>query len=298
VLGEHTVLFGSQAYAVPLHTFEAELVSKEDALATEVDFKAWYRDAQNRRVAQRLDLSRWMLESPHLAVRSNIPQGMGLGSSGALTALVYERYRIDKVTSSLREIQTDLAELESFFHGKSSGLDPYVSFMQKAVVRGEDGSLSLPVYDTCMPHFCEGDGWCLIDSGQQRRGSDAIRAVQSRADDEKWNVEALQPMIALVNELVAGLNTTNSSITHSSLSAKLMELSALQFQHLDFLIPAPIAKLWQVLAKAEQGYLKLCGAGGGGYFLCYAPQVEDLRSTLLSLNAEVLWLDEAATSGS
>ena len=49
--------------------------------------------------------------------------------SGAVTACIYDRY-VEKSTD-LKEIRTRLAQMESFFHGKSSGIDPWVSYSQQ-----------------------------------------------------------------------------------------------------------------------------------------------------------------------
>ena len=62
---------------------------------------------------------------------SSIPQGYGVGSSGALVAALYDKYAQDKITvlenltrEKLLKLKAIFSEMESFFHGKSSGLDP------------------------------------------------------------------------------------------------------------------------------------------------------------------------------
>ena len=67
---------------------------------------------------------------------SSIPQGYGVGSSGALVAAIYDKYANDKITvlenltrEKLLQLKTIFAQMESFFHGKSSGLDPLNSYL-------------------------------------------------------------------------------------------------------------------------------------------------------------------------
>ena len=67
---------------------------------------------------------------------SSIPQGYGIGSSGALVAAIYDRYAVDKITilenltrEKLLTLKEIFSQMESFFHGKSSGLDPLNSFL-------------------------------------------------------------------------------------------------------------------------------------------------------------------------
>ncbi|MDG1052898.1 MAG: mevalonate kinase, partial [Flavobacteriaceae bacterium] len=62
---------------------------------------------------------------------STIPQGYGVGSSGALVAAFYDRYAINKFTvlenltrDKILQLKNIFSSMESFFHGKSSGLDP------------------------------------------------------------------------------------------------------------------------------------------------------------------------------
>ena len=57
---------------------------------------------------------------------SSIPQGFGVGSSGALVAAVYAKYAVSPVTQSdvmlgdnLKQLKLTLAKLESFFKRKS-----------------------------------------------------------------------------------------------------------------------------------------------------------------------------------
>src|SRR5690606_7039070 len=67
---------------------------------------------------------------------SSIPQGYGVGSSGALVAAIYDQYANDKITvlenltrEKLLQLKNIFGKMESFFHGKSSGLDPLNSYL-------------------------------------------------------------------------------------------------------------------------------------------------------------------------
>jgi mevalonate kinase len=61
---------------------------------------------------------------------SSIPQGYGVGSSGALVAAIYDKYAQHKITvlenltrEKLLKLKMIFGQMESFFHGKSSGLE-------------------------------------------------------------------------------------------------------------------------------------------------------------------------------
>ena len=67
---------------------------------------------------------------------SSIPKGYGVGSSGALVAAVYDKYSNNKITvlenltrEKLLVLKSIFSKMESFFHGKSSGLDPLNSYL-------------------------------------------------------------------------------------------------------------------------------------------------------------------------
>jgi mevalonate kinase len=55
---------------------------------------------------------------------SSIPIGHGVGSSGAYVAAVYDRYLAGKKHFDYASPSTTMANMEAFFHGSSSGMDP------------------------------------------------------------------------------------------------------------------------------------------------------------------------------
>ena len=64
-----------------------------------------------------------------------------MGSSGALVAAVYDRYAKDKITVlenltkiKLQKLKLIFSQMESFFHGKSSGLDPLNSYLSLPIL--------------------------------------------------------------------------------------------------------------------------------------------------------------------
>ena len=72
---------------------------------------------------------------------SSIPQGYGVGSSGALVAAVYDKYAFGKITvlenltkEKLLHLKAVFSLMESFFHGKSSGLDPLNSYLSLPIL--------------------------------------------------------------------------------------------------------------------------------------------------------------------
>ena len=78
---------------------------------------------------------------------SNIPQGYGVGSSGALVAAIFEKYSFTKrepdaiSKNELKDLKMIFGQLESYFHGKSSGIDPLICFMNLPILIESKGSV-------------------------------------------------------------------------------------------------------------------------------------------------------------
>jgi mevalonate kinase len=49
--------------------------------------------------------------------------------------------------------------------------------------------------------------------------------------------------------------------------AKIKQLSLLQYENFKEMIPTPIATIWKEGLDSGAYSIKLCGAGGGGYFM-------------------------------
>ena len=96
---------------------------------------------------------------------SSIPQGYGVGSSGALVASIYDQYAADKITvlenltrDKLLKLKQIFALMESFFHGKSSGLDPLNSYLSLPILIN-----SKTPYRTCRHSFAKArEGGCFF----------------------------------------------------------------------------------------------------------------------------------------
>ena len=101
---------------------------------------------------------------------STIPQGFGVGSSGALVAAIYDKYSVFKIDSKESISKDDIvklkkvfAQMESYFHGKSSGIDPLICYLRLPILiksKSDLGTVGIPT---------QGKGEAaifLLDSGQ------------------------------------------------------------------------------------------------------------------------------------
>ena len=88
---------------------------------------------------------------------STIPQGYGIGSSGAIVAAFYDRYAENKITvlenltkNKIIILKNIFSKMESHFHGKSSGLDPLNSYLSLFFARFQKMSCKVQMKD-CIP---------------------------------------------------------------------------------------------------------------------------------------------------
>ena len=133
LFGEYGIIENSMGLSIPYHFFKGNFDFASEPNEVQKDsnesIKEFVSHLESLRNAGDLpcaiDFTRLHadLESG-LFFDSSIPQGFGVGSSGALVAAVYAKYAVSRVTQSdvmlgdnLKELKLTLAKLESFFHG-------------------------------------------------------------------------------------------------------------------------------------------------------------------------------------
>ncbi len=192
---------------------------------------------------------------------SDIPQGKGLGSSGALVAALYHAYGRN-VPADLDGVRACLARLEACYHGQSSGVDPLVSWVARPLLlRGQEAPapVDLPLAD-----WTSTRRWFLLDSGVARHSAPLIAVYRRKMEDEAFQGR-MRALAGMVEELVGAYR----DFDEAHLGIGMEELSRLQWDVFQEMIPAPLRELWEQGLDERRFALKLCGAGGGGYFLGY-----------------------------
>jgi len=198
-------------------------------------------------------LRKWL---DRYTIKSNIPIGYGLGSSGALTAAIYDISGIDTDHDSYDLHQSRMATMESFFHGKSSGFDPLVSYVDRPVLRTKE---DVKIGESDINLDIE---IALVDSGQPRAGRDLIQRFLVSYDQDK---SAFSKLIELNSELS---NQVFEGCASDEMET-IRQISKIQLDCMDFLITPEMKILWEEGLFSERYIFKICGAGGGGYFLCF-----------------------------
>lgn len=257
LFGEYLVLQGGQSLSFPYNAFtlkrSAEYIPKNrfffQKLVTYIH--------QNELLRTRINSEFSAVVNQGLHFESNIPVGYGLGSSGALVAAIYDDFFENKAID-FSELKKDLAELESFFHDKSSGIDPLTSYMDKPILSSQNGIEILADID--MGNFS------LFDSGKKRSAKEAIQHFNKLKLDSNFNLE-LAELTEISNEML------NMYISGHDIAQQMKTYSQKQFIVFKDFIPENVRQEWRKGLDSEEFYMKLCGAGMGGMYLKYSVQL-------------------------
>ena len=221
---------------------------------------------------------------------SSIPQGYGVGSSGALVAAIYDKYATDKITvlenltrEKLLKLKSIFSEMESFFHGKSSGLDPLNSYLSLPIlIKSKDN-----IEATGIPsQKSEGKGAVfLLDSGIVGETAPMVGIFMENMKNEGFRSMLKEQFIkhtdACVDDFLKG--------DIKSLFKNTKQLSKVVFNNFKPMIPKQFHALWKKGIETNDYYLKLCGSGGGGYILGFTENIDNAREALKGQKLEVVY---------
>lgn len=219
---------------------------------------------------------------------SNIPQGYGVGSSGALVAAIFEKYSFKKYNPStisktqLKDLKKFFGELESYFHGKSSGIDPLICYMNLPILienRESVDKVSIPKEEA-------GKGAIfLIDSGSIGETGPMVQIFFEKLKNEGFRKTLKEEFIKYNNACIDTF--LNKEMT--PFFKNLKNLSKWAYVHFKPMIPTNLYNAWKKGLDTNAYYLKLCGSGGGGYILGFAPDYAKADKMLEGFNKEVIY---------
>jgi len=288
LFGEYGIMEDAMGLSIPFEHFQGRF--KTGSLDTEEarsshqslrDFAGYLRSIPADQLDLNLDLLAHDLNQG-LQFESNIPQGFGVGSSGALVAALYEHYARNRDSlavlmeqpKAIQALKARLGLMESYFHGRSSGMDPLICYMRIPMLidrQRQLGQVTLPT------EAISGKGAIfLLNTGQPGQTRPLVSIFL-----EKLKQDGFRQMIR------QEFNRYNNECIKSFLNGKpgplfqnLRSLSRLVLQHFQPMIPDSFRHVWQQGIDSGVYYLKLCGAGGGGYLLGFTRDLEQTQSML------------------
>ena len=295
LFGEYGIIKDSKGLAIPYNSFngalKSDLIVTEKAKKSNQNLLKFYNYLKNLST----DLVSFDLESLKedidngMYFDSSIPQGYGVGSSGALVASIYDKYAKDKITilenltrDKLLKLKKVFSLMESFFHGKSSGLDPLNSYLSLPILINSKNHIE----PTGIPSQKEGKGAVfLLDSEQIGETEPMVNIFMNKMKNEGFrkmvNEEFAKYTDACIEDFLHG--------NVSSLFGNVKKLSKIVLANFKPMIPVAFHKIWAQGIKTNDYYLKLCGSGGGGYILGFTEDFEKTKISLKNYKLELVY---------
>ena len=220
---------------------------------------------------------------------SSIPQGYGVGSSGALVASIYDKYANDKITvlenltrEKLLKLKEIFSLMESFFHGKSSGLDPLNSYLSLPILINSKDN----VEPAGIPSQKEGKGAVfLLDSEQIGETEPMVNIFMNKMKNEGFRKMISEDFSTTTDACIEDFLQGNVK----SLFSNVKSLSKLVLKNFKPMIPSAFHQVWEKGISSNDYYLKLCGSGGGGYILGFTEDYEKAQKSLGNYKLELVY---------
>ena len=221
---------------------------------------------------------------------SSIPQGYGVGSSGALVASIYDKYAIDKITvlenltrSKLLKLKDIFGQIESFFHGKSSGLDPLNSYLSLPILINSKEDIQPAGIPS---QLATGNGAVfLLDSGLVGETAPMVNIFMENMKKEGFRKMLKEKFVKYTDLCVDDFLSGDVK----GLFSNVKKLSSTVLDNFKPMIPQQFHDLWKNGLDTGDYYLKLCGSGGGGYILGFTEDLPRARKALKDYNLEVVY---------
>lgn len=288
LIGEHAVVYGRAAIALPVHSLRvrAEAVRTAQAGLLVSDLYTGAFDAAPARLAPTVTAARATLEALgtreqiELRVHSGIPPERGVGSSAAVAAAV-----VAAVAAAFGIVFDDgrhhelVQVAERAAHGTPSGLDARAVRAAGPIWFRSGETAALPVGATF--------AFVIADSGVPGRTGEAVRGVRALREADPARVDHVIASLGVLAEAARG-QLSDGDVP--GLGAAMDEAHDL-LDGLGLGDPA-LQRLVRAARGAGASGAKLTGGGRGGCVLVLAPDAADaprLACALTGAGAAAVW---------
>jgi mevalonate kinase len=296
LFGEYGIIEDSQGLTVPYSFYKGTLKFSELFSDFEVKSNAHLKKyaayLQGLQLPEgfELDVDAFIKDiDNHLFFDSNIPQGYGVGSSGALVAAIFEKYSLKNYNpetiskDELKDLKKVFGLLESYFHGTSSGIDPLICYMNLPILIENRENVD----KVSIPESMDGKKGAifLIDSGMVGETGPMVQIFFEKMKTEGFRKTLKEEFIRYNNACIDAFLKKEMNPFFRNLK----NLSVWAYEHFKPMIPESIYKIWKKGIDTNAYYLKLCGSGGGGYILGFTRDYEKAEKMLTGFNKEVIY---------
>ncbi|WP_297378044.1 mevalonate kinase [uncultured Helcococcus sp.] len=289
LIGEHSVVYGQPAIAIPFMDRELELRiedSDENYLSSDF-YNGKIKDLDGRLLGFKKLIKTFtdkykISDKVKIMIKSDIPLQRGMGSSASIAVAIakglYEYFKIDYDIDKI----IDLANIsEKYVHGNPSGIDIETIARDRAIwyIKNKE-TIDFPI---------DLDGYLVIsDSGIKGSTKEAVADVRALYDsDDKYKsyVESLGELTFSAKQAIKENNLKSLGEIMDKAQVYLRELS----------VSDPIIEEMIRLSK-DAGALgaKLTGGGRGGCMIALSPDIktaEKIKEKLKALGKEV-WISD------
>lgn len=299
LFGEYGIIQDSKGLSIPYNFYNGALKSDENpsdeakkSNQSLVKFVAYLKQLQTEQpelVTFNIDVLQNDVNSG-MYFDSSIPQGYGVGSSGALVAAIYDKYATNKITvlenltrEKLLQLKVIFSNMESFFHGKSSGLDPLNSYLSLPILINSKDNIEAAGIPS---QSATGKGAVfLLDSGIVGETAPMVNIFMENLKDQGFRKMLKSQFIKYTDSCVENFLQGDMK----SLFKNTKELSKVVLSNFKPMIPEQFHQIWQNGIETNDYYLKLCGSGGGGYILGFTQDFEKAKVSLKDYKLEMVY---------
>lgn len=299
LFGEYGIIQDSKGLSIPYNFYNGALktdkISSEEAKKSNDNLKRFVTYLETLQTEQPELVTFDLLTLKNnvdsgMYFDSSIPQGYGVGSSGALVAAIYDRYAQNKITvlenltrEKLLNLKLIFSQMESFFHGKSSGLDPLNSYLSIPILINSKDNIEATGIPT---QSVNGKGAVfLLDSGIIGETAPMVNIFMENLKDKGFRTMLKSQFIKHTDACVE--NFLGGDV--KSLFQNTKKLSKVVLNNFKPMIPEQFHGIWQKGIDTNDYYLKLCGSGGGGYILGFTEDLEKAKASLKEYKLEVVY---------
>ena len=295
LFGEYGIIKDSKGLAIPYNSYKGAFkladVLEGDKLKSNQNLVKYFKYLKTLKS----DLVSFDLEqlekdlADGMYFESSIPQGYGVGSSGAIVAAIYDQYAQDKITilenltkDKLLKLKSVFGLMESFFHGTSSGLDPLNSYLSLPIlIQSKDDVESVGI-----PYQQNGKGAVfLLDSKMIGETEPMVNIFMKKMKNEGFRKMLSEEFVIHTDACVDNFLRGDAK----TLFGNVKKLSKVVLENFKPMIPKQFHALWKKGIDSNDYYLKLCGSGGGGYILGFTADFEKAKTSLVGHDLELVY---------
>ena len=281
LFGEYGIIKDSKGLAIPYNSYNGTLKKKpvtsllpseQDSNASLARYVLYLKEiSQTQEPLVRFDIER---------LEQDIQEGMFFDSSIPQDKIETSQALTRELLLKLKEI---FALMESFFHGKSSGLDPLNSYLSIPILINSTNRIETTGIPT---PFEEGKGAVfLLDSGMIGETAPMVEIFMEKMKNEGFRKMLKNQFAKYTDACIDNFLQGNFKL----LITNVKKLSRVALSHFKPMIPKQFHALWQQGIDTGDYYLKLCGSGGGGYILGFTPDYQRAKKALEGHKLELVY---------